>query len=287
MPVPFRRVAVLGVGLIGGSLAKVLRKERPEIRIIGSGRTKANLKIAESLGVIDGYQMDPAKAVEDAELVVLCSPVASLEPLARAIAPAIGRDAIVTDVGSVKKPVVDALDPIFAERGRFVGGHPIAGREKLGVVAATDTLFLGAHCILTPTELTDRRAFSAVRALWEIVGCRVTEMPAEIHDAIFAAVSHLPHVVAYALVNAVSNAHVEGEDPLLFSGGGFRDYTRIAESSPEMWRDICLMNAQPILRVLEDYEGILGRIKAMIAARDGDGLLKEFEKARRVKRRIT
>ena len=287
MPVPFQRVAILGVGLIGGSLAKVLRKERPDIRIMGSGRTKANLKTAESIGVIDGFDLDPAKAVAGAELVVLSPPVRSLESLARKIAHAIGEDTIVTDVGSVKKPVVDALEPVFSERGRFVGGHPIAGREKSGVGAATDSLFLGSRCILTPTPRTDRRAFSAVRALWEIAGCRVTEMPADVHDNIFAAVSHLPHVAAYALVNAVSDVRIRGEDPLIFSGGGFRDYTRIAESSPEMWRDICLMNAEPILRVLDGYEGVLNRLKQMIAARDGDGLLKEFERARRVKEKMS
>jgi prephenate dehydrogenase len=281
----FEKAAILGVGLIGGALGMVMKKKRVVKEVIGVGKDPSQLELAIDREAIDRYEKDPRKAVEDADLVILATPVMSFEPLTALILPHLKQDAVVTDVGSVKAGIVDRLDRIVEKRARFVGGHPIAGSERSGVEAATAELFKGSLCVITPTPHTHLDAIEAVKSLWEEAGCRVILMEAATHDRILAAVSHLPHLTAYALVNAVLEAQVKNHDPLQFAGGGFRDFTRIAASSPEMWRDICLSNRDQILSMMEAYENVWGRLKQLIEKGDGPGLKREFERARGVKTR--
>ncbi|NTW57835.1 MAG: prephenate dehydrogenase/arogenate dehydrogenase family protein, partial [Nitrospirae bacterium] len=233
----FNKVTIIGVGLIGGSLARVMKAQKLAGEIHGAGRSRETLEQAIRLGVIDHMGQSSAHAVEHADLVVLAAPVGTFEPIVREIAPHMKKGAILTDVGSVKGMLVRTLEGLLPSGVHFVPGHPIAGREKHGVDAATDTLFQGAKCILTPTDRTDSGALDAVKALWAAAGMNVVLMDPDRHDHIFAAVSHLPHAAAYAMVSTVAEFSSEADNYITFSGAGFRDFTRIAASSPEMWRD--------------------------------------------------
>jgi len=283
--VQFQKMAIVGVGLIGGSLAMVCRQKGLAKQIVGYGRRLENLKKAVKLGVIDRFFQDLHETVKGADLIVLATPVGRLEALAREMASAVSREAVVMDVGSVKGDLVARLEEVLPNSSRFVGTHPIAGKEKTGVEAASATLFSGALCILTPTERTDPSALESVKAVWEAAGARLVLMDAARHDQILAAVSHLPHLVAYALVNTVLETRVQGQEVRSFSGGGFRDFTRIAASSPEMWRDICLLNKDPLLGMIEAYEKTLARLKELIRQGNGKGLEMEFERAKEVRER--
>ncbi len=275
----FNKVTIIGVGLIGGSLAKVLKARKLAGEIVGAGRGRSTLDKAIKLGVIDRASNGAAKAVEGADLVVLASPVGSFEAIAREIAPRIKPGAIVTDVGSVKGELTRKIEAILPPGVHFVPGHPIAGKEKSGVEEATETLFQGAKCILTPTKKTDPRAVETIQALWTIAGAKVVTMNPETHDHVFAAVSHLPHVAAYSMVCTVAGLHAGKDNYLTFTGGGFRDFTRIAESSPEMWRDICLANSHNIVEMIERYQFALNKIKKAIHREDGRRIEKFFQQA--------
>lgn len=282
----FTVVTIIGVGLIGGSLAKLLKARQLAGTVIGTGRSRETLDLARSLGVIDRIAASPVDAVRGADLVVLAAPVGSFEQIVREIATALTAGAILTDVGSVKGGLVSRIETLLPPGVRFVAGHPIAGKERHGVAEATETLFQGAKCILTPTAQTDRSALAAVRELWTAAGATVVEMDPEMHDKVFAAVSHLPHAAAYAMVNAVSRLHTGSEEFLRFSGAGFRDFTRIAASSPEMWRDICLLNGENIAQMIERYQYHLNRIRKALVARDGSRLLEYFTEASTVRRAL-
>lgn len=281
----FRKMVIIGVGLIGGSLALVCRERGIVSEVIGVGRSEKNLQEAVALKAIDGYSFKAEDAVKGADLVILATPVRSLIRLAREIAPHLTPGAIVTDVGSVKGPLIE-IEEIIPAGTYFVAGHPIAGKEKSGVKAAFPQLFQDAKCILTPTSKSDPDAVNAVQKMWEVAGARVLRMTPDAHDHIFAAVSHLPHVIAYALVNTLLELEKESEGIISYSAGGFRDFTRIAASHPEMWRDICLMNRKNILEMLERYERSIARMKSLIQSDDAEGLYNEFEKARQVRERL-
>ncbi len=281
----FEKIAILGVGLIGGSLAMVCKQKGLAKLIVGYGRRPENLKKAVKLGVIDRFFQDLRETVQGADLIVMATPVGQFEALAREMAPALSKEAIVTDVGSVKGSLVTRLERLLPNGSRFVGAHPIAGKEKTGVEVASATLFVGTQCILTPTERTNPSALESVKALWEATGSKLVLMDPVQHDQILAAVSHLPHLVAYALVNTVLETKVQGQEVLPFSAGGFRDFTRIAASSPEMWRDICLLNRDPLLGMIEAYEKTLARLKQLIRQGDGKGLEAEFERAKEARER--
>jgi len=285
--VQFQKIAILGVGLIGGSLAIVCKQKGLAKQIIGYGRRPENLKKAVKLGVIDGFSQDLRETVQGADLIVLATPVGEFETLAREMAPALSKEAIVTDVGSVKGGLVTRLERLLPNGSRFVGTHPIAGKEKTGVEAASATLFVGARCILTPTERTNPSALESIKALWEATGSKVVLLDPVQHDQILAAVSHLPHLIAYALVNTILETKVQGQEVLPFSAGGFRDFTRIAASSPEMWRDICLLNRDSILSMIEEYEKTLLRLKELVRHGDGKGLETEFERAKQVREKLS
>jgi prephenate dehydrogenase len=280
----FNKVTIIGVGLIGGSFARVLKAQKLAGEIHGAGRSRETLEKAIRLGVIDHMGKSSAHAVENADLVVLATPVGTFESIAREIAPHLKKGMILTDVGSVKGSLVRTIEGLVPAGAHYVPGHPIAGREKHGVGEATETLFRGARCILTPTERTDARAVSEVRAVWEAAGAAVVIMDPDGHDHVFAAVSHMPHVAAFAMMSAVADLSAGNEQYLDFSGGGFRDFTRIAASSPEMWRDVCLANAKNVVDMIDRYQFALNRMKNAIHRSDArkiERLFREASDARR------
>lgn len=283
---PFRRMVIVGVGLIGGSLAIVCREKGLVTEIVGVGRNRENLEKARELGVVDRFTTRLDEAVADADIVILATPVGSLLQLVKTMACNLSPGTLVTDVGSVKGRWVERIEEALGAGCHFVGGHPIAGREKSGVEAAHAKLFLGARCILTPTPKTDPAALSRIQEMWEVAGAEVVTMDPEQHDRIFAAVSHLPHVAAFALVNTLQSLDHEEKGLIRYAAGGFKDFTRIAGSHPEMWRDICLLNRDPLLKTIEQYEATLSRIKGYIQQGDGESLMKEFALAKEVREKL-
>jgi prephenate dehydrogenase len=283
MAVHFKQVAIIGVGLIGGSLGMILRRKALADHVVGVGRRVENLKTAVALGAIDRYVADPQEGVRGADLVVLATPVDTyerhLQEWAHCLAPA----AIVSDVGSVKGTLVERSEAAMPAGVHFVGAHPIAGKEKTGVAAGSDQLFKGARCILTPTTRTDPAALDRVRQLWEEAGSIVLTMDPHLHDQILGAVSHLPHVAAFALMNALAelrDQQVPSLDLAGHSGGGLRDTTRIAASSPEMWRDIFLWNRDNVVSYIDRYVRALEEVKQLIKAGDAAGIEKLLERAK-------
>ncbi|WP_404992741.1 prephenate dehydrogenase [Cupriavidus pauculus] len=275
----FSRVVIVGVGLIGGSLALSLKRAGVVDTVIGVGRSAASLEKARALGVIDEIAESLADAARGASLIVLCAPVAQNFALLHALEPHLQPGTIVTDAGSTKSDVIMAAKTALGDKvAQFVPAHPIAGRELNGVEAALNDLYRGKKVVLCPLQENSRADVAAVRAMWEAAGADCHVMSAVQHDAVFAAVSHLPHLLSYALVAQIGNA----EDAALkldFAGGGFRDFTRIAASSPEMWRDICIANKEALLREIDTYEAVLGHLKAQIKAGDGAALERVFARA--------
>lgn len=290
MIVHFTQVTIIGVGLIGGSLGMILRRKGLADRVIGVGRRVENLKTAVELGAIDRYVVDSKEGVREADLVVLATPVDTYERHLNEWASCLKVGAIVTDVGSVKGRLVEQAERAMPHGVHFVGAHPIAGKEKTGVTAGTDQLFKGARCIMTPTKTTDPQALERVRALWQETGSVVLDMDPHAHDKILGAVSHLPHVAAFALINALIDLR-DHEVPSLdlagHSGGGLRDTTRIAASSPEMWRDIFLWNRDNIVTCIEAYERSLAQLKQLIKSGDAAGIEKELERAKQEREKLT
>ncbi|MBI5491309.1 MAG: prephenate dehydrogenase/arogenate dehydrogenase family protein [Deltaproteobacteria bacterium] len=279
-PLHFNKAAIIGVGLIGGSLALAMRKKGLASRFVGVGRGLANLEAAKRLGIIDSFTHDVAEGVKGADLVIVAVPVLKIADTIKAAAPCLKKGAIVTDVGSVKKAVIDAVEPVVPEGVHFVPGHPIAGTENSGSEAAFPELFIGRKCILTPTPKTDPGALEKVKALWQEAGSNVVLMDAATHDGILAAISHLPHMIAYSLVNTVADIEKAGVDALSYSAGGFKDFTRIASSSPEMWSDICALNKDAIVKMIDNFQKRLEGLKDLIEAGDIEGLKKDFERAK-------
>ncbi len=272
-------VVIFGVGLIGGSFALALKAAGAARRVIGLGRNPANLARALELGVIDEASSDPA-AVAGADLVLLATPVGQMGAVMGAIAPHLGRGTVVTDGGSTKQDVVALARRLLKERAaQFVPGHPIAGAEHSGVAAARADLFRGRKVVLTPLPENSARSIRRVRAAWRVCGARLFRMQPAEHDRVFAAVSHLPHLLSYALVDQVAR-HPNGKQLFDYAAGGFRDFTRIASSHPEMWRDICVANRKALLQELEGYERELGEVKRLLRKGDAAGLERVFARAR-------
>ena len=281
-----KTLAVIGVGLIGGSFSRALKAAGAVQRVIGFDLDSKNLAEALQLGVVDEIAADYASAVSSADLVFLAVPVRAMTAAVAACAPYLSAGCVVTDGGSVKEELVIACEALMPHGCSFVGGHPIAGTEYSGAKASFATLFQGRRCILTPTGRTDQQALELVQRLWEAAGSRVECMEPLTHDRVFAAVSHLPHMVAYALVHAVDRSAEEEENILAFSAGGFRDFTRIASSHPSMWRDIALMNRLPLLAVLERYQQEFAVLKEKVAAGDGAWLENYFTTSKRLRDEI-
>src|SRR5689334_4920245 len=282
MALHFNQAAIIGVGLIGGSLGMILRRKGLASRVIGVGRRIENLKTAVQLGAIDRYVVDPKDGVKDADLVVLATPVDTYARHLKEWASCLKPGTIVTDVGSIKGGLVEQSEQAMPADVHFVGGHPIAGKEKTGVAAGSEQLFAGARCILTPTKRTNQQALEQVRIMWQETGSIVLTMDPHLHDKILGAVSHLPHVAAFALMNALIDirAQVPALDLAGHSGGGLRDTTRIAASSPEMWRDIFLWNRDNLTAFIEAYERSLGELKRLIRTGDAAGIEKALERAK-------
>ena len=274
------RLAIIGVGLIGGSLARALREVGAVGSVVGIGRSQANLEDALSLGICDEITQDVLKGVQGADMVFISVPVCAIPAVVAEIAPALAPGCIVTDGGSVKTAIVRECEALMPAGCHFVGGHPIAGTEHSGAAASFSTLYRGKRCILTPTERTDPAALETVDRIWRLTGAEVCSMEPGHHDRIFAEISHLPHVVAYALVHAVGTADVEGENVLSYTAGGFRDFTRIASSDPVMWRDIALMNRGALLASIDGFSASLAELRRRIDSGDQAGLTEFFTTAK-------
>ena len=275
-----RKVAVVGVGLIGGSWALALRRAGFAAQVVGYDRDATALENAARLQVIDQVAESASEAARGAELVIVSVPVKAVGAVLHDVGLALDRQAVVTDVGSTKAEVIEVARAELRERfARFVPGHPIAGRETSGVEAATAELFKGARVVLTPVAETDAKAFELVRGAWEAAGARVSPLSAADHDRIFAAVSHLPHLLSFALVSELAS-RPEAAELFGFAAGGFRDFTRIAASSPEMWRDIALQNREALLAELDRYGVRLAIFRELIEKGDGPALERLMAEAR-------
>ena len=277
------RLAVIGVGLIGGSLSLALKQAGAVGEVVGCGRGKPNLEKAIELGVIDSYQRDPLEAVKGADVVFLATPVKTLEQVTQRCLPGLKAGAIITDGGSVKGDVVRRIEPLLPEGIHFVPGHPIAGTENSGAEAAFPSLYQGKRCILTPTANTDPDALQLIRQMWTVAGSDVVEMALEKHDKVLAAISHLPHMVAYSLVNAVGSYDHYEENILEYSAGGFRDFTRIASSDPTMWRDIAETNREALLEMMTQFENSFNELKEDIAEGNGEKLFEFFLRSKQLR----
>ncbi|MFY9328152.1 MAG: prephenate dehydrogenase/arogenate dehydrogenase family protein [Georgfuchsia sp.] len=276
----FDKIVIAGVGLIGGSFALALKQAGAVGEVVGIGRTRAALDKALQLGVIDAIAEDWASAMQGADLVLLAMPVGAMEATMQALLPHLEAHTVVTDAGSTKRDVVRAAERVLGARiAQFVPGHPIAGAEKSGAAAAQADLYRGRRVVLAPSSTTSKDNVAKVRAAWEACGAKVDVLSADAHDRVFAAVSHLPHLLAYALVHEFAARDDAGE-LFGFAAGGFRDFTRIASSHPEMWRDICIANRAPLITELDAYMASLLRLRTLLASADAAGLEAVFAAAR-------
>lgn len=273
-------LSIIGVGLIGSSLSLALRQAGIVGRVVGFGRNRDNLEKGVELGVLDSFETSIEAAVAEADVVVVAVPLGAMQGVFGQLSGALKADAIITDVGSSKGSVVTAAR---AELGvnlkRFVPGHPIAGNEKSGVEAGFASLFQNRRIILTPLPETDADATAGIEAMWRDCGADVEYLEVEHHDKVLAATSHLPHMLAYALVHHLSNLN-DHDEIFRYAAGGFRDFTRIASSDPVMWRDVCIANGDALSELIEQYQGELERISVAIKTGDGDELLRLFGRAK-------
>jgi cyclohexadieny/prephenate dehydrogenase len=283
----FDRVAIIGIGLIGSSLARVLRRDSPATHIVACARRAETLAAVRRLKIADEATDDPVAAVEGADLVVLATPLSAYAELAARIAPALKPGAIVTDVGSVKDAAIRDIAPALPKGVHFVPGHPVAGTEHSGPEAGFAEMFADRWCILTPLPGTDPAVVAKVKALWELARMKVVTMRADHHDKVLAVTSHLPHLIAYTIVGTATEL---GEDlqseVVAYSAGGFRDFTRIAASDPVMWRDIFLANSEAVLELLQRFSEDLTALQRAIRRGDGDTLHEWFTRTRAIRRSI-
>ncbi|MCL4456787.1 MAG: prephenate dehydrogenase/arogenate dehydrogenase family protein [Nitrospirae bacterium] len=276
----FNKVTIIGVGLIGASFALALREKGLCKTISGSGRKEENLKRAKDRGIIDDYSLDVKKACEDSDLILLSTPVGSFKDIAEEIKGVLKKGAVVTDSGSVKGRLVYDLEAAMPGGVYYIGSHPIAGSDKSGIDDARPDLFRNARCIITPTVNSDENAKNKVVSVWESFGTRVETTDPFKHDEIYAVVSHFPHVAAYALVNTVADIDSKYIE---YAGKGFRDTTRIALSSPEMWRDIAMFNKENLIKLMDAFKINLDKIKKYIMEDNGSGIEEEFLKAQKLR----
>jgi prephenate dehydrogenase len=282
-PLFFNRVAILGVGLIGASFALAMKQHGICREVIGFGRRKENLAKAKEKNIIDSFELDPAEACSGSELVLFATPVGIFKDLAIKIRRSLRENTIITDVGSVKGGLVRDMEALMPEGVFFVGGHPIAGSDRSGIDTATAGIFQNANFILTPTGKTDKNAFEKVKALWVTLGSVIKIIDPDEHDRIYAAVSHLPHIIAYEIVNTVADID---SSYLAFSGQGFRDTTRIASSHPEIWRDICLLNKDNLVEYIDIFKTNLEKVSQYLRSSDSESLEREFKKGRTLREGI-
>jgi prephenate dehydrogenase len=282
-PLFFDKVTILGVGLIGASFALGLKDHGLCREVIGCGRREENLNRAKEKKIIDIVELDPATACKGSDLVLFATPVGIFIDLAKKITGSLKKNAIVTDVGSVKGKLVRDMEALMPESVFFVGAHPVAGSDRSGIETAAANIFNGAKCIISPTENTDKTALNRITSLWKTFGSVVKLINPDEHDRIYAAVSHLPHLIAYEIVNTVAAID---SSYLAFSGQGFKDSTRIASSHPELWRDICILNRENLLEYVEVFKKNLDKVSQYLRAYDSESLERDFKKARALREGI-
>jgi cyclohexadieny/prephenate dehydrogenase len=284
---PFQRAAFIGIGLIGSSLARVMRRDKLAREIVACARRQETLDQVRSLKLADRVTTDPAEAVAGADLVVIGTPISAYAEIGRRIAGALAPGAIVTDVGSVKEAAIRDLKPVLPAGVHLVPGHPVAGTEHSGPEAGFAELFQDRWCILTPLADTDPAALERVRQLWQTAGMKVVTMDAEHHDKVLAITSHLPHLIAYTIVGTATDLEETLKSEVIkFSAGGFRDFTRIAASDPVMWRDVFLNNREAVLEMLQRFTEDLTALQRAIRWGEGDKLQDLFTRTRAIRRSI-
>ncbi len=283
MNLHFKKVTILGVGLIGASFALAMKKNKLCNDIIGYGRTRENLMKAMEKGIIDSFESDPAVACKDSDLIIFATPVGTFLDLAKKSVPSFKKGAIVTDVGSVKGDLVYEMESIMPEDVHYIGCHPIAGSDRSGIDSSSAELFINAKCIITPSKNSNANALNKIIELWKLLGSIIITTDPEKHDRIYASVSHLPHIIAYAIINTVAELD---SSYLEFCGQGFKDTTRIASSSPELWRDTCLLNRDNLTEMITIFQKNLDTLSQYLRAYDSDSLEREFKKARTLREGI-
>jgi len=277
------KLCIIGVGLIGGSLARALKKAGVVGEVVGSGRDVSHLEKAKALGVIDHFETDILLAVKDCDMVVVAVPLGAMQSVFEKIAPVITNDMILTDVGSAKGSVVKAAQAAFnVIPETLVPAHPIAGTEKSGVEASFAELYENRRLIITPLETTSKNAISKVRAMWQACGADIIETTIEHHDEVLAATSHLPHMLAFSLVDTLAKMDAKNEI-FYFAAGGFRDFTRIASSDPDMWRDICLANGDALVEMIKKFSDDLQLLSNAIEQNDSAYLEETFTRAKKAR----
>ncbi len=283
----FRRLTLIGIGLIGSSLARVVRREGLAGKIVITTRSSDTLEKARELDLGDAYTLDAAEAVDGADIVVLCTPLGTYRAIAETIAPALADGAIVTDVGSVKSCFLRDVLPALPDHARPVAGHPIAGTEHSGPESGFADLFKGRWAIVTPTVDSDQDAVDAVAEMWRRAGSDVEFMEAGHHDQVLAITSHLPHLIAYTIVGTATDLEDEIKGEVIrFSASGFRDFTRIAASDPVMWRDVFMANKDAVLDILSRFDEDLTALKRAVRKGDGQALEDHFTRTRAIRRGI-
>jgi prephenate dehydrogenase len=282
----FKNIAIVGVGLIGGCVARDVRERDLAGKITGYGRNAKRLAGAAEQGIIDSWHDVYNDSLAEADLVIVGTPVRAIAPIVCDIVPHLSSGAIVTDVGSVKKSIVDAVESRVPAGVAFIGGHPIAGTEDSGYESSFAGLFENRVCVLTPGQCSCSRDVDSLESFWRALGAEVVRMAPEEHDRIFAAISHLPHMVAFSLVNAIVNMQGFDSSILRYSAGGFRDFTRIAASDPVMWRDIAMMNRDNVLDTIKHVEDTLSELARAIEAGDENEIERLFQKSRDTRRSI-
>ncbi len=284
----FNRLCIIGVGLIGGSIARAARQQGLCKEIVAYGREKnlPNLQLARQLGVIDEYYTDIGDALAQADCVIIATPVGCMQAIFEQIKPYWNPSTIYSDAGSTKGSVVAAAEAVFGTvPGNFVPAHPIAGAERSGVDASTDDLFVNRRLILTPLENTDKQALEKIGCFWERLGSSVSLMSVEHHDTVLAATSHLPHILAFALVGMLGRKD-EQREIFKYAAGGFKDFSRIASSDPTMWQDICLANKQEIIPLILQFQAELNKIEQLLANDNAEQLFETFTYARNARQRF-
>ncbi|NQU71670.1 MAG: prephenate/arogenate dehydrogenase family protein [Rhodospirillales bacterium] len=283
----FKRVCLIGIGLIGSSLARVMRRDGLADHIVACARKAETLETVTRLGLADSVTTDPVEAVAGADLVIICTPIGAYDAVGRAIGPALSPGCIVSDVGSVKKAVIDALSPHLPDNVHLVPGHPIAGTEHSGPESGFETLFEGRWTLLTPPAGTDKKAVEKIAGLWRSAGSRIEIMDPVHHDQVLAITSHIPHLIAYTIVGTATDLedHLKSE-VIKYSAGGFRDFTRIAASDPVMWRDVFLNNRDAVLEMLGRFSEDLAKLQRAIRVGDGDAMEELFTRTREIRRGV-
>ena len=283
----FKKVCIIGLGLIGGSIGLAMKRSKISNQIIGFARSNSTLKRAIELGLVDKVKDNLEDAVNDCDLIILATPLSTFKKLVEEMSPFLKKDCIITDAGSAKLSVIEDLRGILPNNVEFIPGHPIAGTEESGPDAGFAELFDNRWCILTPTEENSSNAIDLIKEFWESIGSKVEIMDPLHHDKVLAITSHIPHLIAFNIVGTANNlANVTEKEVVKYSAGGFRDFTRIAASDPKMWSDIFTYNSEAVLEMLELFSNDLAKLKAAVIKKDSDLLFSNFEKTREVRKNI-